>query len=132
MDAYEQAVMSCLVANGETFVSPEMELGGGWSRADFVAIRPPKRQVYIVEVTASGKPTGLLEKVNNRDKQWLIPLKSHLENRRICDNGWSYRVLAFVRRDQFEWFKPRITGSPNVTVLCVEDAITHWEWDNKI
>ena len=38
MDQYEQAVISCLTANGETFVAPQFDLGKGWSCPDFVAI----------------------------------------------------------------------------------------------
>lgn len=63
MDQYEEAVMHCLVANRETFVAPHFDLGRGWSGPDFVAIRPPKKRVYAVEVTASGYPVGLIEKV---------------------------------------------------------------------
>ena len=81
MDRHEEAVMYCLTANGETFVAPEPDIGEGWSRPDFVAIRPPKKRVYVVEVTGSGNPVGLIEKVNGREKQWLSPLRKHLEDR---------------------------------------------------
>lgn len=132
MDSYEEAVMGCLVANGETFVVPQMDIGGGWCRPDFVAIRPPKRQVYVVEVTTSGMPRGLVEKVNDRDHQWLLQLRAHLEGRRICDQDWIYSVLVFVRRDQEGWFREQISDCAGVTVLCVEDAFAHWEWNEKV
>ena len=39
MDRFEEAVMHCLIANGETFVAPQFNIGSGWSCPDFVAIR---------------------------------------------------------------------------------------------
>jgi hypothetical protein len=61
--------MQLLVANGETFVAPQFCIDGGWSYPDFVAIRPPKKKVYVVEVTAAGHASGLVKKINSRDHQ---------------------------------------------------------------
>lgn len=132
MDQYEQAVMSCLTANGETFVAGQFDLGNGWSCPDFVAIRPSKKKVYVVEVTASGNPVRLAEKVNNRDNHWLRKLREHLEERRVVASDWSYGVLVFLRHDQREWFKNRIKDHTGVSVLCLEDAISCWEWSERV
>lgn len=132
MDQYEQAVMSCLTANGETFVAPQFDLGNGWSCPDFVAIRPPQKKVYVVEVTASGNPVGLAEKVINRENQWLKLLREHLEKRRITELDWSYRVLVFLRSDQCDDFKRRIKEPTDASILCLEDAIKCWEWNEKV
>ncbi len=78
MDEYEQSVLRCLTANGETFVSNEYPVEGGWSRPDFVALRPAKKTVYIVEVSAGGNLYGLVKKVVTRKKQWTAKLGSQL------------------------------------------------------
>src|SRR5471030_809808 len=123
MECFEEMVMNCVVANGETFVSPQFDLGRGWSRLDFVAIRPPKKKAYLVEVTAHGSATDLIEKINKREHQWLSQLREALEQRQIATPDWAYQVLAFVRRDQYSWFKGRINApAQDVTVLTIEDA----------
>jgi Holliday junction resolvase-like predicted endonuclease len=132
MDLYEEAVMYCLVANGETFVAPQFEIGKGWSCPDFVAIRPSKRKVYVVEVTAAGGVGGLVEKVHARQSQWISRLRKHLEEIGVVGSDWSYSVLVFVRRDQYGWFKGRIADAAGVTVFCLEDAIAHWEWNPSV
>jgi len=132
MNIYEEAVMYCLTANRETFVSPHFDIGGGWSRPDFVAIRPPKKKVYVVEVTAKGEVSRLLGKVRDRENQWFSQLREHLEAGGIVEKDWSYSVLAFIRCDQLTWFRERVAGEANVTALCLEDAIAHWEWDSKV
>jgi hypothetical protein len=124
--------MYCLTANGETFVAPEPDLGTGWSCPDFVAIRPPKKKVYVVEVTASGNPVGLIEKINAREEQWLRLLRQHLKDRGITDDTWSYSVLVFVRRDQQDWVHGKIHDKRNVTVLSLEEASANWEWSDNV
>lgn len=132
MDQFEEAVMYCLVANGETFVAPQFDIEDGWSRPDFIAIRPSRKKVYVVEVTVSGNPDGLVEKVNAREKHWMNPLRKCLEQRGIADSSWLYGVLVFVRRDQCGWVKGRIKDATNVTVLCLEEAIASWEWNEQV
>jgi len=132
MDQYEQAVISCLTANGETFVAPQFDIGRGWSCPDFVAIRPPQRKVYVVEVTASGNPIGLAKKVNDRDNHWFNKLQKHLEERNIAGPDWSYEVLVFIRYDQRAWFKKRVKDHAGVSILCLEDAIASWEWSEQV
>jgi hypothetical protein len=132
MDHHEEAVMHCLTANGETFVASEPELGDRWSRPDFIAIRPPKKQAYVVEVSDSGYPRGLVAKVNVRENQWLKLLRQHLENRGIADATWSYRVLVFVRRDQRDYVQARIKDKSDIAVLCLEEASADWEWSDMV
>jgi hypothetical protein len=132
MDRHEEAVMHCLTANGETFLAHEPDLGRGWSRPDFVAIRPPKKRAYIIEVTDSGKPAELVEKVNAREKQWLNFLRAHLESLDIANKTWSYGVLVFARRDQRDWLKSHINDMTDVTILCLEEAASDWEWPDHI
>lgn len=132
MDIYEQSVMHCLVANGETFVSPQFNIGLGWSYPDFVGVRPPQKKVYIVEVSASGDLAGLVEKVLVRETQWISPLRNQLETTRVVGADWSYSVLLFVRCDQKTGLKSRLANEVGVTQLYLEDAIAHWEWNPKV
>ncbi len=132
MDIFEEAVMYCICANGETFVAPNYDIGNGWSCPDLVALRPSKKKVYIVEVTASGNLRGLLERVHNRKEQWVSPLKKYLMKHKITESKWSYQILLFVRDDQFKWFQQKTGNHPDVTVLRLEDAVKHWLWDERV
>lgn len=132
VDIYEEAVMNCLVANGETFVVPQYDVGGGWSRPDFVALRPAKKEVYVVEVSSSGSLNGLVEKIGARQSHWLSPLKAQLERLGIASPNWGYRILVFVRSDQFSWITRAIGQPDDVTVLRLEEAFAHWNWERKV
>jgi len=133
MDAFEEAVMYCLVANGETFVAPQFDVGKGWSRPDFVAIRPAKKTVYIVEVSTAGSLSDMARKINNRAVQWVSPVRDQLLQSSTTGEDWTFQVLAFVRRDQIEWLKAKVTlPAPDVTLLTVEDAISHWQWNDSM
>ena len=70
MDRHEEAVMQLLTANGETFVAPKYEVADGWQCPAFVALRPARRQVYVVEVSASGYPLALVNRLNERIEKW--------------------------------------------------------------
>ncbi len=132
MERHEEAVMYCLTANGETFVVPEPDLGEGWSRPDFIAIRPSKKKAYLVEVTTSGNPVGLVKKVNSREKQWMELYRQLLEKLGIADHTWSYGVLIFVRSDQYDWFRTKIDDRRDVTLLRLEEAMANWEWSDRV
>ena len=132
MDRHEEAVMHLLTANGETFVAHEFEIGDGWSRPDFVAIRPPRKKIYIVEVTTSGNPASLIERANNRETQWLTPLRSHLEDLHIIDATWKFSILLFVRQDQLDFVKKKINDRSGVSVLRLEDASFNWNWRDEV
>src|SRR6266404_6622272 len=108
MDEYEQSVLRCLTANGETFVSNEYPVEGGWSRPDFVALRPVKKTVYIVEVSAGGNLYGLVKKVVTRKKQWTAKLGSQLLRLKLVKAGWRYQVLVFIQEEQIEWFRLKV------------------------
>ncbi len=132
MDIYEEMAMYFVTANKETFVSPQYDIGNGWSCPDFVAMRPPKRTVYIVEVSAGGNLSGLAEKVLNYEGHWLNPLREHLMALNLVDSDWSFKVLVFIRRDQLKWFKTTVDSSKGVVIICLEDVFKHWLWDNKV
>ena len=132
MDRFEEAVMLYVVANGETFLAPQFNIDDGWSCPDFVAIRPPKKTVYVVEVTVAADTTRLAEKITDRENQWFGRLRAQFLQTAVIDAEWSFRALAFVRRDQMAWLAGRIEPAPDVTVLAVEDAMAGWAWNNKV
>jgi hypothetical protein len=133
MDIYEEAVMYCLTANGETFVSPQCDLGKGWSRPDFVALRPPKMHVYVVEVTTAGDLGSLLEKLPDRERQWFVPLRSYLAEGGLAGSDWSYgsspSCAAINSHGGGSAFRARqvLPRSPSG-----EDAVTRWLWDERV
>ena len=132
MDRHEEAVMHLLTANGETFVAPHYDVAEGWISPSFVAIRPARKQVYVVEVTASGFALSLVNKLNERIEKWYAPLLLQLQRLGIAAPDWSINTLAFVRSDQMEWLKERVKDLSGVHLLSLEEASAHWNWSDVV
>ena len=132
MDRHAQAVMHFLTVNGDTFLAPQYELAAGWMCPDFVALRPAKKQVWVVEVTASGYPLGLVDKINQRVERYYAPLLEQLQRLHLTNADWSVGVLLFIRDDQIEWFKSRLKDTSGVHVLSLETASSPWTWDGVV
>jgi hypothetical protein len=132
MDDYLQSVMRCLTANGETFVAHEYPVEGGWNPPDFVALRPRKRTVYVVAVSAADNLFQLVKKVVTRDEQWLAKLAPQLSRLKLVGLGWRYQVLVFIQEEQMRWFRKKVGSPKDVTILSLEQAMEHWRWDPKV
>ena len=132
MDRHEEAVMQLLTANGETFVAPKYELTDGWQCPAFVALRPARRQVYVVEVSASGYPLALVNRLNERIEKWYAPLLTQLHGLNITQPDWEIACLVFVRSDQDDWLKERVKDLSGIHVLSLEQASNTWNWDDSV
>lgn len=132
MDRHEEAVMQLLTANGETFVAPRYELADGWQCPSFVALRPARREVYVVEVSASGYPLALVNRINERAQRWYAPLLAQLQDYALVSPDWGVGCLAFVRSDQIAWLKERVKDLSGVHVLSLEQASSPWNWDDAV
>jgi len=132
MDRHEDAVMQLLTANGETFVAHHYDVAEGWVSPSFVALRPAKHQVYVVEVSASGFPLGLVNKLNERVAKWYAPLLQQLQQRGVTDASWGINTLVFVRRDQIAWLRERVQDLSGVHLLSLEDASANWNWADLV
>lgn len=135
---YELRVQHFLVTNGVTFVAPQFELAfqssldSGGSNPDFVAIRPKQKECFVVEVTVSGSPVGLMRKINSCDKQWLRALRARLISTRVIDDSWTMGVLIFMRRDKIQWFKSKLDPNPNVHIWPIDYVLQHWLWPSEV
>ena len=135
---YELRVQHFLVENGVTFIAPQFELlfskelDSGGSKPDFVAIRPGKKECFIVEVSVSGNPGGLADKINIRERQWYRALRDRLTRTGVIDDSWSMEVLAFVRADQIDWFVKRLNGGKDIHVWPIEYVLQHWLWPSEV
>ena len=132
MDRHEEAVMQLLTANGDTFIAPRYEVAAGWMCPSFVALRPAKKQVWVVEVTASGYPLAVVDRINQRVEKWYAPLLEQLQRLQISHSDWSIGLLTFVRDDQIEWLKSRVKDLSGVQVLSLETASSPWQWDGLV
>ena len=124
--------MQFLTANGDTFVAPEYDVAAGWKCPSFVALRPAKKQVWVVEVSASGYPLELVDKINQRVQRWYAPLLEQLQRLQVMHSDWSIGVLAFVRDDQIQWLKSRLKDTAGVHVLSLETASSPWTWAEMV
>lgn len=135
---YELRVQHFLVENGVTFIAPQFglayskELESGGSNPDFVAIRPGKKECFVVEVSVSGGPGSLAEKIKIREKQWYRVLRDRLTRAGVINDSWSMEVLAFVRADQLEWFVNRVGSGNDVHVWPIEYVLQHWLWPSEV
>lgn len=132
MDRHEEAVMQFLTANGDTFIAPHYEVAAGWMCPSFVALRPAKKQVWVAEVSASGYPLGLVDKINQRVEKWYAPLLEQLQRLQVTHSDWSVGLLVFVRDDQIEWLKGRLKDTSGVYVLSLETASSPWSWHSRV
>ncbi|RGE41861.1 hypothetical protein DZC30_17950 [Comamonas testosteroni] len=132
MDRHDEAVMQLLTANGETFIAPKYEVADGWQCPAFVAIRPARRQVYVVEVSASGYPLALVNRINERVERWYAPLLPQLQSLGVTTADWGVGCLVFVRSDQIDWLKERVKDLSGVYVLSLEQASANWSWDDAV
>ena len=132
MDRHEDAVMQWLTANGDTFVVPKYEVADGWQCPSFVALRPAKKQIWVVEVTASGYPLAVVDKINQRIEKWYAPLLEQLQRMQVCASDWSIGLLVVVRDDQIEWLRTRVKDLAGVHVLSLETASSPWLWDGVV
>jgi len=128
---YEAAVMGFLVANGNTFVSPQYPIGRTWSCPDFVAVRPATKECFIVEVSTAYDLKGLAEKVRNRENQWFSILREHFVKLGVCDPGWSFQVLIFVRSERIAWFESAIGNASDVHIWSLDITLMPWLWPDE-
>ena len=132
MDRHEEAVMQLLMANGETFVAPRYELSAGWMCPSLVVLRPARQEVWVVEVSASGYPLALVDKVNQRVERWYAPLLEQLQRLRVVQSNWQIGSLLVVRDDQMEWLRQRIKDSSGVRIWSLETASSPWLWHGVV
>ena len=89
-------------------------------------------QKTVAEVTASGYPIGLVDKINQRVERCYAPLLEQLQRLQLTDSEWSIGMLIFARDDQLEWLKGRIKDSAGVHVLSLETASSSWLWADLV
>lgn len=124
--------MRLLTANGETFVAHHYDVATGWQAPAFVALRPTKRRLYVVEVSASGFPLGLVNKLNERVAKWYAPLLLQLQGLGVTDAEWDIQTLVFVRSDQIAWLQERVKDLSGVHALSLEHASADWNWADVV
>ena len=132
MDRHEEAVMQLLTANGDTFIAPKYDVADGWMCPSFVALRPAKKQIWVVDVSASGYPLALVDRINQRVEKWYAPLLEQLQRLQVSDGDWSIGLLMFVRDDQIAWLQSRAKDLAGVHVLSLETASSPWTWDGLV
>lgn len=132
MDRHEEAVMQFLTANGDTFIAPHYEVAAGWVCPSLVALRPARKQIWVAEVSASGYPLGLVDRINQRVEKWYAPLLEQLQRLQVVQGDWSIGLLIFVRDDQVEWLKGRVKDWSGLHVLSLETASSPWTWHSSV
>lgn len=137
MDRYEEAVMDYITGSGQRFVNPQFSIpykdGQGGSLPDYVVIDYEDKTIYVVEVTKAWDTSTLLERVEQRESRWFLPLKGHLEglSNEFCN--WELRVTLFVRKDRNEYVRNKIANQDDVAVFSIEDISFpySWEWEGN-
>ncbi|MEG2767354.1 MAG: hypothetical protein RR943_07780 [Comamonas sp.] len=124
--------MQFLTANGDTFIAPHYEVAAGWVCPSLVALRPARKQIWVADVSASGYPLGLVDRINQRVEKWYAPLLEQLQRLQVVQGDWSIGLLIFVRDDQVEWLKGRVKDWSGVHVLSLETASSPWTWHSSV
>lgn len=133
MDSNEIAVLEFLTTNLETFAIPQFDIGNGWSQPDIVAIRPPKKVVYIAEVTSAYRISGLAEKARQRKQHWIDGLSQHLLRTNVIESDWRFEVLIFLRQDRIPAFKAAMkSDAVGIYLIPLEFVLMHWQWPESL
>ena len=128
MADFENIVMAYLAAQG-LFLSPQYPIssnGKEWSCPDFLGLNIPEREIYIIEVSIAYDCSRLVQKINDRDNQWISKLKDQLAKRNIGDDSWRYVVRVFIRRDRKDYFYQNVKDMKDVKIEILEDIPYPW------
>jgi hypothetical protein len=128
MDLYEDLVLQYLTKDAHIFVNPQYSIKGDknaeWSCPDFIALNFREKVVSIVEVSSAYNPKGLMDKVRDRDKQWIVRLKDQLQRNRVIDESWKEpKVEVFIRKDARNQFQELANAAPDL-----EELQNLWNW----
>jgi hypothetical protein len=141
MERHEEAVLDYICADQSRFVHTQFNFtwdknkGEGGSCPDFVVIDYQDRVIYVVEVTIASNVNKLIQKMMDREKLWIEPLKKHLNE--INNNGfsdWEYHVTAFVREINIPKFKKEIKDASDISVIGIESISFLYQpdlWESK-
>src|SRR5690606_13004576 len=124
MFSREEAVIRCLTANGETFVSRGMNFNRDSS---LVAIRPAKKISYLVELADRLSQVAIDDFISSFDDN-LSALRGLLRKQGTVGRSWLFRILFFVDSENYESVKALVYGRSDVTVHCIEDAEASEAW----
>jgi Holliday junction resolvase-like predicted endonuclease len=132
MELYEHIVMAYLTKDPFVFVSHQYSIRNEkseWSCPDFVALDFRNRRVAVVEVSTAWNTKSLLEKVENREVQWIDKLRRQLLDQKIIDQQWKFEIEVYVRKHAVPSFKsiPATTSTP-IKVAALEDIGSPWDW----
>ena len=135
---YELHVQRFLTCNGTTFVSSQYDLpfnkdlASGGSRPDFVAIRPSKKEVLIVEVTTAWDIKPLASKVAIGEAQWIRALRHTLSSSDTIDSDWHFKILVFLRANRIKPFLKATGEIDGLHVWPLEYVLEHWKWPQSV
>jgi hypothetical protein len=132
MDVFEEAVLKYLCGNRNRFVSSQFSIpcttgGGTWSCPDFIALDFSDSTVYVVEVTIKD-PKDACSKIENRETQWLGPLRDHLKKLNPMFADWRYHVTLFVREEEVARAQRILSAVPDASVISLDKAVFPWRW----
>ncbi|RPI99391.1 MAG: hypothetical protein EHM36_16065 [Deltaproteobacteria bacterium] len=127
---FENIVMYYLAAQG-LFLSPKFPIkdgGGEWSCPDFVALDFNNHQVQVIEVTTAYDVSGLIAKIQDRNKQWFERLQIQLLKRGVIDTSWKFIVRVFVRKDREDTIRAKFQYEDDVSIEIIEKIAFSWKW----
>ena len=132
MDLYEDLILQYLTKDAHMFVNPQYSIEGDpgteWSCPDFVALDFREKRVSIVEVSSASHPKSLLDRVKNRDEQWIQRLRNQLQRNGVVDQSWKdYRVELFIRQQAVDQFQ-NLKDAQDVVIHVLEDLGAPWNW----
>jgi len=135
MELYEQLVTWYLTKDRHVFVSPQYSIRGEkgeWACPDVVALDFRRRTVIVAEVSTGWRTKALLEKVKNREAQWIEKLRTQLLSLNVIDDAWTFEVWVFVREHAVKQFEEvGVIGGTPVRVHPLEKLGNPWDWPRE-
>ncbi|MEI2743456.1 MAG: hypothetical protein V9G63_13680 [Candidatus Competibacter sp.] len=138
MDRYEEAVLEYITADTYRFANWQFDLPyqnqEGGSCPDFVVLDYREKSVYAVEVTMAWNIKGLIEKLVDRKRYWINPIKNHLIGINSQFQDWEYRVTVFVREGNDLLIGQKFKNCADIAVKTIEKISFpySWTWNGNV
>ena len=132
MEKFEESVLDYICGRPERFVNAQCEIPydgfRGGSCPDFVVIDFADRTFYVVEVTVAAAVKRLVERVREREKRWLSPLREHFGRLApiFREPSWEFHVTIFVRSEELKPARQTFAGDGDVSVLSLDETVFSW------
>lgn len=84
-----------------------------------------------MEVTQSAHTKAILDRVADKERRWIGPLRNHFQKLNLLFKDWNFHLRVFVRSEVAEATERIVEKFADVSVLSLDKIMFSWRWDWK-